>query len=198
MGRPASSSLLDHHVYNRSASSILRMLNSIMLKCTKRGSTRQGLTDAISASLSQSWHDVQIGKSKWKKILEAGEGVFQNRSQVDLKDKWRNLERQGIVAAPAPRHADGPQPLPLAAPSPSHLHLPPAPPTTNGMGPASTNVMGNGSLPQSMHQQSQQQPQQQQASQGHQQMGQPMMQVPCKPPLDVCSILCGFEHCQCP
>jgi len=30
---------------------------------------------------------------------EAGD-VFKSRSQVDLKDKWRNLERQGIVQAP--------------------------------------------------------------------------------------------------
>ena len=60
---------------------------------------------------------LQIGKSKWKKILEAGEGIFQNRSQVDLKDKWRNLERQGIVAAPPPRLPEGgAQPLALAPP----------------------------------------------------------------------------------
>lgn len=43
------------------------------------------------------------GKGKWKRILEEGGGIFQNRSQVDLKDKWRNLERQGVV---------GPQDLP--------------------------------------------------------------------------------------
>lgn len=43
------------------------------------------------------------GKGKWKRILEEGGNIFQNRSQVDLKDKWRNLERQGVV---------GPQDLP--------------------------------------------------------------------------------------
>jgi len=37
------------------------------------------------------------GKGKWKKILELGSEIFLKRSQVDLKDKWRNLERQGIV-----------------------------------------------------------------------------------------------------
>ncbi|CAL8460763.1 g294 [Coccomyxa elongata] len=41
----------------------------------------------------------QLGKGKWKKILEEGAAAFNNRSQVDLKDKWRNLERQGVVSA---------------------------------------------------------------------------------------------------
>ncbi|EIE25560.1 hypothetical protein COCSUDRAFT_65304 [Coccomyxa subellipsoidea C-169] len=41
----------------------------------------------------------QWGKGKWKKILEEGAAAFNNRSQVDLKDKWRNLERQGVVQA---------------------------------------------------------------------------------------------------
>ena len=43
---------------------------------------------------------VQLGKGKWKKILDEAGDVFKSRSQVDLKDKWRNLERQGIVQAP--------------------------------------------------------------------------------------------------
>ncbi|KAK9803628.1 hypothetical protein WJX72_006865 [[Myrmecia] bisecta] len=37
------------------------------------------------------------GKGRWRKILDAGEQTFANRSQVDLKDKWRNLERQGLT-----------------------------------------------------------------------------------------------------
>ena len=44
---------------------------------------------------------MQLGKGKWKKILDEAGDVFKSRSQVDLKDKWRNLERQGIVQAPA-------------------------------------------------------------------------------------------------
>ena len=43
---------------------------------------------------------MQLGKGKWKKILDEAGDVFKSRSQVDLKDKWRNLERQGIVQAP--------------------------------------------------------------------------------------------------
>eukprot|EP00884_Botryococcus_braunii_P003653 jgi/Botrbrau1/13289/Bobra.27_2s0009.1 len=39
----------------------------------------------------------EFGKGKWKRILEEGGSQFQNRSQVDLKDKWRNLERQKVV-----------------------------------------------------------------------------------------------------
>ncbi|KAL3132190.1 hypothetical protein ABBQ32_008790 [Trebouxia sp. C0010 RCD-2024] len=42
----------------------------------------------------------QLGKGKWKKILDEAGDIFKSRSQVDLKDKWRNLERQGIVQAP--------------------------------------------------------------------------------------------------
>ena len=42
---------------------------------------------------------VQLGKGKWKILDEAGD-IFKSRSQVDLKDKWRNVERQGIVQAP--------------------------------------------------------------------------------------------------
>ncbi|KAK9791373.1 hypothetical protein WJX73_003207 [Symbiochloris irregularis] len=37
------------------------------------------------------------GRGKWKLILEKGAGLFANRTQVDLKDKWRNLVRQGAV-----------------------------------------------------------------------------------------------------
>ena len=44
---------------------------------------------------------MQLGKGKWKKILDEAGDIFKSRSQVDLKDKWRNLERQGIVQAPA-------------------------------------------------------------------------------------------------
>lgn len=44
---------------------------------------------------------LQLGKGKWKKILDEAGDIFKSRSQVDLKDKWRNLERQGIVQAPA-------------------------------------------------------------------------------------------------
>lgn len=43
---------------------------------------------------------LQLGKGKWKKILDEAGDIFKSRSQVDLKDKWRNLERQGIVQAP--------------------------------------------------------------------------------------------------
>ena len=51
---------------------------------------------------------MQLGKGKWKKILDEAGDVFKSRSQVDLKDKWRNLERQGIVQAPVkPEPASG-------------------------------------------------------------------------------------------
>lgn len=109
---------------------------------------------------------LQIGKSKWKKILEAGEGIFQNRSQVDLKDKWRNLERQGIVAPVAPRLSDGQSPATLAAPGPQSVQMGPVPgaPGQPG-GPA----MGGDGL--------QQGPLQAHPQQSHQHMGQHMMQV---------------------
>lgn len=38
----------------------------------------------------------QFGKGKWKRVLELGVGTFdEHRTTVDLKDKWRNLERSG-------------------------------------------------------------------------------------------------------
>mmetsp|Transcript_938 Transcript_938/g.2447 ORF Transcript_938/g.2447 Transcript_938/m.2447 type:complete len:331 (-) Transcript_938:135-1127(-) len=38
------------------------------------------------------------GKGKWKKVLEIGEGTFdKHRTTVDLKDKWRNLEKSGVA-----------------------------------------------------------------------------------------------------
>mmetsp|Transcript_28222 Transcript_28222/g.67037 ORF Transcript_28222/g.67037 Transcript_28222/m.67037 type:complete len:296 (-) Transcript_28222:125-1012(-) len=56
----------------------------------------------------QRWSDVetnllielvkQYGKGKWKKVLEKGTGTFSpHRNSVDLKDKWRNLQRSGAV-----------------------------------------------------------------------------------------------------
>ena len=44
--------------------------------------------------------NVQLGKGKWKKILDEAGDIFKSRSQVDLKDRWRNVERQGIVQVP--------------------------------------------------------------------------------------------------
>ncbi|KAJ1472387.1 hypothetical protein T484DRAFT_1975465 [Baffinella frigidus] len=38
----------------------------------------------------------RFGKGKWKEILEAYE-FRNNRSTVDVKDKWRNLEKTGRV-----------------------------------------------------------------------------------------------------
>ncbi|KAK9827119.1 hypothetical protein WJX74_007061 [Apatococcus lobatus] len=110
----------------------------------------------------------EIGKSKWKKILEAGEGIFQNRSQVDLKDKWRNLERQGIVAPAAPRMSDGRSPLALAAPGPSGAQAGPAP---GAPGQPGASVMGS-----SGGEGLQQGPPQAVPQQSHQPMGQHMMQ----------------------
>jgi len=38
------------------------------------------------------------GKGKWKRVLETGAGTFdEHRTTVDLKDKWRNLERSGLA-----------------------------------------------------------------------------------------------------
>ena len=48
---------------------------------------------------------IQLGKGKWKTILDEAGDVFKSRSQVDLKDKWRNLERQGIVQVPVKAEA---------------------------------------------------------------------------------------------
>lgn len=39
----------------------------------------------------------KYGKGKWKKIVQEGGEMFQNRTAVDLKDKWRNLEKQNAV-----------------------------------------------------------------------------------------------------
>ena len=55
---------------------------------------------AIAVWRAQKLFCLQLGKGKWKKILDEAGDVFKSRSQVDLKDKWRNLERQGIVQAP--------------------------------------------------------------------------------------------------
>lgn len=109
---------------------------------------------------------LQIGKSKWKKILEAGEGIFQNRSQVDLKDKWRNLERQGIVAPVAPRLSDGQSPATMAAPGPQTVQMGHAGGATSQPG---APAMGGDGL--------QQGPPQAHPQQSHQHMGQHMMQV---------------------
>jgi len=41
---------------------------------------------------------VEHGKGKWKRVLELGEGTFdRHRTTVDLKDKWRNLEKSGVA-----------------------------------------------------------------------------------------------------
>lgn len=39
-------------------------------------------------------HRIQVGKGRWKEILLEGQkqGLFTNRSQVDLKDKWRYVD----------------------------------------------------------------------------------------------------------
>ena len=38
------------------------------------------------------------GKGKWRKVLEEGTAIFDtHRTTVDLKDKWRNLERSGLA-----------------------------------------------------------------------------------------------------
>lgn len=39
------------------------------------------------------------GAGKWKQIRDAGGPAFAARTQVDLKDKWRNLNRAREVAA---------------------------------------------------------------------------------------------------
>ena len=64
--------------------------------CEHQGCTNSQLSGA-AADVSPG---MQLGKGKWKKILDEAGDVFKSRSQVDLKDKWRNLERQGIVQAP--------------------------------------------------------------------------------------------------
>eukprot|EP00891_Asterochloris_glomerata_P000416 jgi/Astpho2/416/Aster-03466 len=52
-----------------------------------------------------------IGRGKWAQILEAGKHTFQGRSQVDLKDKWRNLVKYHNVPpdGEASDHGDGQQ-----------------------------------------------------------------------------------------
>lgn len=41
---------------------------------------------------------VEHGKGKWKRVLELGAGTFdKHRTTVDLKDKWRNLEKSGVA-----------------------------------------------------------------------------------------------------
>ena len=48
----------------------------------------------------------QHGKGKWRKVLEEGAATFDtHRTTVDLKDKWRNLERSGL----APDVPDNPE-----------------------------------------------------------------------------------------
>jgi hypothetical protein len=39
----------------------------------------------------------KYGKGRWKLILQNNYNIFQDRTEVNLKDKWRNLERyEGI------------------------------------------------------------------------------------------------------
>jgi len=55
---------------------------------------------------------MQWGKGNWKKIKDEAGELLKNRSQVDLKDKWRNLELQGVVQAPVKaKPASGDEPL---------------------------------------------------------------------------------------
>lgn len=49
----------------------------------------------------------QIGRGKWKRVLEMSDGQLTHRSQVDLKDKWRNLEKQGMVPKDYPLDPHG-------------------------------------------------------------------------------------------
>ena len=39
----------------------------------------------------------KYGKGNWKAILQKNKNVFNGRTEVDLKDKWRNLEKYGLV-----------------------------------------------------------------------------------------------------
>jgi len=39
----------------------------------------------------------KYGKGRWKMILQKNVEVFQGRTEVDLKDKWRNLEKYDLV-----------------------------------------------------------------------------------------------------
>ena len=64
----------------------------------KRGWDGEGISPRIS------WTDEEVealregvdkhGKGKWKEILVEKRHVFQERTTVDLKDKWRNLSRR--------------------------------------------------------------------------------------------------------
>ena len=61
---------------------------------------RRKISRWTAEETSQLIHIVTIyGKGKWKQVLEAGneQGIFLSRTSVDLKDKWRNLERARIV-----------------------------------------------------------------------------------------------------
>jgi hypothetical protein len=50
---------------------------------------------------------LQHGKGNWKTVhVEAGDAL-QHRSVVDLKDKWRNLEKAGLVGREAAAPAAG-------------------------------------------------------------------------------------------
>ncbi|CAI5723936.1 unnamed protein product [Hyaloperonospora brassicae] len=40
----------------------------------------------------------KYGTGKWKKILQSGHGVFsKHRTNVDLKDKWKNMQRMNHI-----------------------------------------------------------------------------------------------------
>ncbi|MCO5563868.1 hypothetical protein L7F22_017518 [Adiantum nelumboides] len=40
----------------------------------------------------------RYGKGQWKHILQKHKAIFEGRTEVDLKDKWRNIEkREGIL-----------------------------------------------------------------------------------------------------
>ncbi|CAM6113379.1 unnamed protein product [Calypogeia fissa] len=73
------------------------------------GSKASGTTNAKTGRRKpRRWSDKEVetfkrevgkyGKGQWKFILEKNLDIFQGRTEVDLKDKWRNLERyEGIV-----------------------------------------------------------------------------------------------------
>ena len=93
------------HRYGVKATLIVVLLAAFfLLISTKPHSTTHEHQVCKCPQLSGAAADVslgmQLGKGKWKKILDEAGDVFKSRSQVDLKDKWRNLERQGIVQAP--------------------------------------------------------------------------------------------------
>ncbi|CAM6121679.1 unnamed protein product [Calypogeia fissa] len=72
------------------------------------GSKASGTTNAKNGRRKpRRWSDKEVetfkrevgkyGKGRWKFILEKNLDIFQGRTEVDLKDKWRNLERyEGI------------------------------------------------------------------------------------------------------